>query len=1091
MASRPRTQKVPESAWFQHKDSIVDLYLREDLTVGTLAERMKADYGLNATISQYEAQLKVWNVRKNLKVHEWKPILERIDRLPADTRSRVILSGQPVPEHRIQRARRHCKSRSAKRRRLVDELEYSEAADVFIEAQRLDGTWSKLEETEALPITTGSPPPRFESVAEPGALVLSERSTDNSKLQQGREVNGPTPRDDIDFWFNSPRSPRHSALPDLNMTMGQSGFPQFDDMAQSGSWEASLFGLQRENGWPVPTTPSFSSQPGAHSIPQGTKSPTLYLPPQWFEELFSTRFVDAIASKVRPFTRGLYSRIPSEVFHLAQRSQGLPSKRPVLSLLSTLPPGDVLQFTDDSNERLISTPEILEAKFIRAIIFAMVNGFAIPDDIPLEDLVKFLARSENMGILFTRFLGSSKSHAAKAFAESLFPISIQAKEDRLVSQLLDTGLIDVNRPFNIPEGRTSTALEIAAATVASTLEDTEAREVVHHLLRAWKRSHRELFDPFPQQVDWGVITAAKRQHLSFVTLLLPYCKSMEKVLSASIRGNSNELIALIMEQNPKIAGDAHNIETIGARPTLPGTETEPLTTPLAEAILIRNLPLVRRLEEAGALQRLDQGMQFDIALASAAKVGDAEYVRKLLALCPRAESSAKARALQSAAENNQTDIALELLDANAGLSIRGRDAFERTNSRALIAAIENRNVRLVRAILNSDAPISRDDSIGDGRYIREASIEAAFKWGDQSIIRDLIAAYPQTTFPSSLYVEALKNEDRNTFEYLLALTKPSRESLNDCLQIAIEKDDSSLGHYLIEKGAGVSEDELSYAADMGSPAMLREVLDHIIHRHTHTITRGFGTDAMINAIQRGINNTECMDILLSSGRIDIDCIHANVFPLEEEPSPLEDEPSPLENDHHVKIILPRNVSPLGLTILMERNNSTKDLGFPIIKRLLDRGCDANSIVEYTTIFSQTVLLMAIEVGDKELVQFFIDRGADIHQAPNFSVKRSPLQGAAEAGNLEIVKLLLDKGADVNGAPARSRGGTALQLAAISGNCNIAAELLTHGALLTIPPSRVNGRWPIEGAAEHGRLTMTEFLWKANENIFYPDPCETG
>jgi len=51
-------------------------------------------------------------------------------------------------------------------------------------------------------------------------------------------------------------------------------------------------------------------------------------------------------------------------------------------------------------------------------------------------------------------------------------------------------------------------------------------------------------------------------------------------------------------------------------------------------------------------------------------------------------------------------------------------------------------------------------------------------------------------------------------------------------------------------------------------------------------------------------------------------------------------------------------------------------------------------------------------------------------------------------------------------------------AAISGNCNIAAELLNHEARLDALPSRVNGRWPLEGAAEHGRLDMIQFLWRA-------------
>ena len=80
----------------------------------------------------------------------------------------------------------------------------------------------------------------------------------------------------------------------------------------------------------------------------------------------------------------------------------------------------------------------------------------------------------------------------------------------------------------------------------------------------------------------------------------------------------------------------------------------------------------------------------------------------------------------------------------------------------------------------------------------------------------------------------------------------------------------------------------------------------------------------------------------------------------------------------------------------------------------------------------------------------------------------------------MVRLLLEFGAVVNGEPAVRSGGTALQFAAISGNCNMAAELLENGAQLHALPSKVNGRWPLEGAAEHGRLDMIQFLWRAKE-----------
>ncbi|PMD43050.1 ankyrin, partial [Hyaloscypha variabilis F] len=107
----------------------------------------------------------------------------------------------------------------------------------------------------------------------------------------------------------------------------------------------------------------------------------------------------------------------------------------------------------------------------------------------------------------------------------------------------------------------------------------------------------------------------------------------------------------------------------------------------------------------------------------------------------------------------------------------------------------------------------------------------------------------------------------------------------------------------------------------------------------------------------------------------------------------------------------------------------------------------------------------------------IDHGADVNKKAIMGLKRTPLQQAVEVNSLELVTLLLGANADANDKPATRGGGTALQLAAIQGNCNIAARLLEYGADLSTPPSIVNGRWPLEGAAEHGRLDMIEFLWK--------------
>jgi ankyrin repeat protein len=176
------------------------------------------------------------------------------------------------------------------------------------------------------------------------------------------------------------------------------------------------------------------------------------------------------------------------------------------------------------------------------------------------------------------------------------------------------------------------------------------------------------------------------------------------------------------------------------------------------------------------------------------------------------------------------------------------------------------------------------------------------------------------------------------------------------------------------------------------------------------------------------------------------------------------------------------LTPLGLAITGLPGFCETNLG--AVNRLLREGSDPDGIARIKVIgarIGQTALMLALETGREDLVRLLVvEYKADVNKKTHLFIKQTPLQHAAELGNLDMVRLLLELGADVNGEPAIRSGGTALQFAAISGNCNVAAELLEQEAPLHALPSKVNGRWPLEGAAEHGRLDMIQFLWRAKE-----------
>jgi ankyrin repeat protein len=91
----------------------------------------------------------------------------------------------------------------------------------------------------------------------------------------------------------------------------------------------------------------------------------------------------------------------------------------------------------------------------------------------------------------------------------------------------------------------------------------------------------------------------------------------------------------------------------------------------------------------------------------------------------------------------------------------------------------------------------------------------------------------------------------------------------------------------------------------------------------------------------------------------------------------------------------------------------------------------------------TALHLAAFFGQAEVMQYLIEKGANVNSVARNVMKVMPLHSAAAQSNVRIVELLLDQGALVN---AQQEGGfTALHAAAQSGNLEMARLLLKHGA----------------------------------------------
>ncbi|KAJ4432070.1 hypothetical protein ANN_20684 [Periplaneta americana] len=111
----------------------------------------------------------------------------------------------------------------------------------------------------------------------------------------------------------------------------------------------------------------------------------------------------------------------------------------------------------------------------------------------------------------------------------------------------------------------------------------------------------------------------------------------------------------------------------------------------------------------------------------------------------------------------------------------------------------------------------------------------------------------------------------------------------------------------------------------------------------------------------------------------------------------------------------------------------------------------------------TMLHEAAEHGQLKLVQFLVERGADI-EARDDEYNRTALMWAAERGELPVIKFLIDKQADINTHDKWSN--TALQLASQNGKLDVFKFLIQHASM----PNNV-----MHCAAESGNIDFVIHL----------------
>src|SRR5438094_7971102 len=121
----------------------------------------------------------------------------------------------------------------------------------------------------------------------------------------------------------------------------------------------------------------------------------------------------------------------------------------------------------------------------------------------------------------------------------------------------------------------------------------------------------------------------------------------------------------------------------------------------------------------------------------------------------------------------------------------------------------------------------------------------------------------------------------------------------------------------------------------------------------------------------------------------------------------------------------------------------------------------------------TALALASYLGQKESVEYLIEKGADLNAQAKNETGYTALTGAVSQNHNEVAKVLLKKGANVN---HQYEGGfTPLMHAAFAGNVELVNLLLEKGA----DPNARNGegKTPLTFAREKGHDSVVELLRK--------------
>lgn len=145
---------------------------------------------------------------------------------------------------------------------------------------------------------------------------------------------------------------------------------------------------------------------------------------------------------------------------------------------------------------------------------------------------------------------------------------------------------------------------------------------------------------------------------------------------------------------------------------------------------------------------------------------------------------------------------------------------------------------------------------------------------------------------------------------------------------------------------------------------------------------------------------------------------------------------------------------------------------------IDKAIAAGADLEETDFMIGPALHIAVSLGDLEIADFLIKRGAEINSAGEIQGNR-PIHISSEFGDLEMIQLLISAGSDIDALDTDGR--TALFRASAAGQALAVKLLLDNGAKVDSRESRLQ-QTPLHRAADNGNVDVVKLLVERSADV---------